>query len=96
VLARYAPQANPADYNNLYGVAVAEAFVELLQKAGANPTRESLLAAYRHWNEANPFLLPGNRQLTNGGNQFPIRGEVIVRYGNGLLTPVSGLKVPTA
>jgi branched-chain amino acid transport system substrate-binding protein len=96
VLARYAPQANPADYNNLYGVAVAEAFVELLQKAGANPTRESLLAAYRHWNEANPFLLPGNRQLTNGGNQFPIRGEVIVRYGNGLLTPVSGLKVPAA
>ena len=94
VLTRYAPQANADDYNNLYGVAVAEAFVELLQKAGPNPTRDSLLAAYRHWNQPNPFLLPGNRQTTSATNQFPIRGEVIVKYGNGLLTPVSGLKVP--
>jgi branched-chain amino acid transport system substrate-binding protein len=94
VLARYAPQANADDYNNLYGVAVAEAFVELLQKAGANPTRDSLLAAYRRWNQPNPFLLPGNRQFTDASNQFPIRGEVIVRYGNGVLTPVSGLKIP--
>jgi branched-chain amino acid transport system substrate-binding protein len=95
VLGRYAPQANPDDYNNLYGVAVAEAFVELLQKAGPNPTRESLLAAYRSWNQPNPFLLPGNRQFTGETNQFPIRGEVIVKYGNGLLTAVSGLKVPS-
>jgi branched-chain amino acid transport system substrate-binding protein len=94
VLARYAPQANPADYNNLYGVAVAEAFVELLRKAGPDPTRDSLLDAYRHWNEPNPFLLPGNRQRTSATSQFPIRGEVIVKYGNGVLTPVSGLKVP--
>ena len=94
VLARYAPQLNPKDALNYYGVAVAEAFVELLQKAGPNPTRQSLIAAYRKWSEVNPFLLPGNRQVTNAKSQFPVKGEVIVKFGNGVFTPVSGLKIP--
>jgi len=94
VLARYAPQLNPKDALNYYGVAVAEAFVELLQKAGPNPTRQSLIAAYRNWSEVNPFLLPGNRQVTNAKSQFPVKGEVIVKFGNGVFTPVSGLKIP--
>ncbi|HZO48950.1 MAG TPA: ABC transporter substrate-binding protein [Gaiellaceae bacterium] len=94
VLARFAPQLKPDDALNLYGVAVAEAFVELLQKAGPNPTREGLMKAYRSWNQANPFLIPGIRQHTDAKNQFPIRGEVIVKFGNGVFTPVSGLKVP--
>ena len=88
------PQLNPNDNLNAYGVAVAEAFVELLQKAGPNPTRDSLLAAYRHWNQANPFLIPGNIQHTDAKSQFPIRGEVIVKFGDGVFTPVSGLKIP--
>jgi branched-chain amino acid transport system substrate-binding protein len=94
VLARYAPQLNQNDVLNAYGVAVAEAFVELLQKAGPNPTRDSLLAAYRNWNQVNPFLLPGNVQHTDPKSQFPIRGEVIVKFGDGVFTPVSGLKIP--
>jgi len=94
LLSRYAPQLNPNDNLNAYGVAVAEAFVELLQKAGPNPTRDSLLAAYRHWNQANPFLIPGNIQHTDAKSQFPIRGEVIVKFGDGVFTPVSGLKIP--
>jgi branched-chain amino acid transport system substrate-binding protein len=94
VLSRFAPQLNPNDYNNYYGVAVAEAFVELLQKAGPSPTRASLVAAYRSWDQVNPFLLPGNRQHTDGSSQFPIRGEVIVKFGDGAFTPVSQLKVP--
>jgi hypothetical protein len=68
--------------------------VELLQKAGPNPTRDLLLAAYRHWDEANPFLFPGNRQHTDESSQFPIRGEVIVKFGDGVFTPVSQLKIP--
>ncbi len=94
VLARFAPQLNPSDYNNYYGVAVAEAFVELLQRAGPQPTRASLVAAYRHWNQANPFLLPGNTQHTDARSQFPIRGEVIVKFEDGVFVPVSRLKVP--
>jgi branched-chain amino acid transport system substrate-binding protein len=94
VLTRYAPQLNQNDALNFYGVAVAEAFVELLQKAGPSPTRQALLAAYRNWNQVNPFLIPGNTQHTDARNQFPIRGEVIVKFGDGVFTPVSGLKIP--
>jgi branched-chain amino acid transport system substrate-binding protein len=94
VLAKYAPQLKPADALNYYGVAVAEAFVELLQKAGPNPTRQSLIAAYRNWDQVNPFLIPGNKQHTDSKNQFPIRGEVIVKFTDGVFAPVSGLKIP--
>ena len=94
ILARYAPKLDPADYNNYYGVAVAEAFVELLAGAGRNPTRESLVAAYRRWDQVNPFLLPGNKQHTDTTNQFPIRGEVIVKFKDGVFAPVSALKIP--
>jgi len=94
ILAKYAPQLNPDDALNYYGVSVAEAFVELLQKAGPNPTRASLVAAFRKWNQVNPFLLPGNRQYTNANNQFPVRGEMIVKFSDGVFTPVSRLKIP--
>ena len=36
----------------------------------------------------------GNIQHTDAKSQFPIRGEVIVKFGNGVFTPVSGLKIP--
>jgi len=94
VLSKYAPQLNANDALNFYGVAVAEAFVELLQKAGPNPTRQSLIAAYRSWDQVNPFLIPGNKQHTDAKSQFPIRGEVIVKFGDGVFRPVSGLKIP--
>ncbi len=94
VLARYAPQLNATDYNNYYGVASAEAFVELLTAAGPNPTREGILKAYRSWNQQNPFLIPGNKQHTDSTNQFPITGEVIVKFSDGAFVPVSRLKFP--
>ncbi len=59
--------------STLYGVATAEAFTELLYTAGKNPTRASLLKAFRSWNQANPFLLPGIKQKTDATNQFPIK-----------------------
>ena len=94
ILAKYAPQLNATDYLNFYGVASAEAFVELLTAAGPNPTREGILKAYRGWDQQNPFLIPGNRQHTDSANQFPITGEVIVKFTNGSFVPVSRLKFP--
>lgn len=94
VLVKYAPQLKAENSLNYYGVAAAEAFVELLQKAGQNPTRQSLVAAYRNWDQVNPFLIPGNKQHTDAKNQFPIRGEVIVKFTDGVFVPVSGLKIP--
>jgi branched-chain amino acid transport system substrate-binding protein len=94
ILSRYAPQLNPNDYLNFYGVAAAEAFVELLTAAGPSPTREGIVKAYRNWDQQNPFLIPGNRQHTDATSQFPITGEVIVKFTNGAFVPVSRLKFP--
>jgi len=92
VMAKYRPGANVSDSLNYYGVAVAHAFVQLMYKAGKNPTRASLMKAYRSWNEANPFLLPGNRQRTGGSDQQPIQCERIAKFTNGTFQPVSKLK----
>jgi ABC-type branched-subunit amino acid transport system substrate-binding protein len=96
VLARYYPsgsaaavQANTIAY---FGVSTAHAFVQLLYKAGARPTRAKIMKAARNWNEANPFLLPGNKQETGGKDQFPVGCERIVKFTDGTLKAVSKLK----
>jgi branched-chain amino acid transport system substrate-binding protein len=92
VMAKYYPSGKVTDGLNLYGVAVAHAFVQLLYKAGKEPTRASLMKAYRTWNEANPFLLPGNRQRTGGDDQQPLQCERIARFTATGFQPVSKLK----
>ncbi|HTK24910.1 MAG TPA: ABC transporter substrate-binding protein [Gaiella sp.] len=92
VMAKYRPGARVTDALNYYGVAVAEAFVELMYKAGKNPTRASLMSAFRNWNELNPFLLPGNRQKTGGNDQLPIQCERVIKYTDGTFVPVSKMK----
>jgi branched-chain amino acid transport system substrate-binding protein len=95
VMAKYLPSARVTDGLNLYGVATAEAFVQLLYSAGKNPTRASLMKAYRSWNQPNQFLLPGNRQKTTGADQLPLQCERIIKFTNGVFVPVSKLKCDT-
>ena len=95
VMAKYNPRARVTDGFNYYGVATAEAFVELMYKAGKNPTRASLMKAYRSWNELNPFLLPGNRQKTGGADQLPLQCDRFVKFTDGTFVPVSKLKCDT-
>jgi branched-chain amino acid transport system substrate-binding protein len=92
VMAKYYPGGRATDGLNLYGVAVAHAFTQLLYKAGKNPTRASLMKAFRNWDEANPFLLPGNRQRTSGTDQEPIQCERIARFTANGFQFVSKLK----
>jgi branched-chain amino acid transport system substrate-binding protein len=96
VMAKYYPGGRVTDGLNIYGVGAAEAFVELLYKAGKNPTRASLMKAFRNWSEANQFLLPGNRQKTGGSDQLPIQCERIIKFTNGAFQPVSKLKCDSA
>ena len=70
VMAKYYPSGTVTDGLNFYGVASADAFVQLLYSAGKNPTRASLMKVYRNWSQANQFLLPGNRQKTAGATSF--------------------------
>jgi branched-chain amino acid transport system substrate-binding protein len=96
VMAKYYPKGRATDSLNLYGVGTAEAFTELLYAAGKNPTRASLLKAFRSWNQANPFLLPGIKQKTDATSQFPIKCERLAKFTDGTFTPVSALKCETA
>jgi branched-chain amino acid transport system substrate-binding protein len=84
ILARYMPGARPLDVYNYYGVAVAYSLVDVLKKAGANPTREGVLRAATHLNEVNPFLLPGIRIKTTPNDYYPMGKAQFVRYRRGL------------
>ena len=86
------PSGRATDALNYYGVSVAHAFTQLMYKAGRNPTRAALMNAFRNWNEANPFLLPGNRQKTGGSDQQPVGCERVAHFSGGTFTPVSKLK----
>ncbi len=96
VMSKYYPNGSAAAVQanglNLYGVAVAHAFTQLLYKAGKSPTRAGIMKAARAWNEANPFLRPGVRQVTKGKDQFPIGCEFIVKFTDGTFKDVSKVK----
>jgi branched-chain amino acid transport system substrate-binding protein len=92
VMAQYYPRGRLTDGLNFYGMAVAHAFTQLLYKAGKNPTRASLMQAYRNWNEVHPFLRPGNKQKTGGNDQFPVGCDQMVKFTNGTFRVVQPLK----
>jgi branched-chain amino acid transport system substrate-binding protein len=92
VMAKYYPSGRVTDGLNLYGVAAAHAFVQLMYKAGKNPTRASLMKAYRTWTETSPFLLPGNRVRTSGDDQRPIDCLQLQKFTNGTFQPVTGVR----
>jgi branched-chain amino acid transport system substrate-binding protein len=96
VMAKYYPSGNAKDGLNLYGVAAAHAYVQLMYKAGKNPTRASLMKAYRSWTETTPFLLPGNRVKTAGADQRPIDCLQLQKFTNGTFQPVAGLRCRTS
>jgi branched-chain amino acid transport system substrate-binding protein len=77
---------------NYYGVAAAHAFTQLLYAAGASPTRAAIMKAARTWNEANPFLLPGNREKTGAKDQSPVGCVRIAKFTDGVFKGVSKLK----
>jgi hypothetical protein len=55
----------------------------VLRRAGADPTRASLLRAARTLNTtANPFLLPGTRLRTSATDAFPLDTVYLYRYDN--------------
>ena len=95
VMAKYYPKGKATDALNFYGVGTAEAFVELLYAAGKNPTRASLMNAFRTWNQKNPFLLPGVKQQNSATNQFPISCTRLIKYTDGVFNPVSRVKCST-
>ena len=85
IMARYDPTGRPTDVYNFYGMAVAYTMVDTLKKAGRNLTRDSLMKAATHLNEAgNPFLLPGIVLRTTPTDYFPMDQAALFRYLKGI------------
>ena len=81
IMARYYPDGKVNDAFNIYGMAVAYSMVDVLQRAGANPTRKSVLDALNSLNESNnPFLLPGVQIKNTRTDHYTITREVMARY----------------
>lgn len=88
ILAGYAPSLVPSfqkgDANVMYGLAEGWTFVYALQHAGKNPTRASLVKAYKSLNtSANPFVYPGIKLQTSATDNFPIEQEILIKWAGG-------------
>jgi ABC-type branched-subunit amino acid transport system substrate-binding protein len=86
--------ALPFDGNVVYGMAQAYTFVQVLQKAGKQPTRQSLVAAVQAGGLSGPGLVPFRFSKTShagytGVQIFIIQG-VPVLQGSPLVTDDSG------
>jgi branched-chain amino acid transport system substrate-binding protein len=90
IIARYGRGADANDPQVMYGVAKAESFVQVLQRAGRNLTRAGLMNALLSMNSPNRFLLPGVVQKTSRTDRFVISHMQLQRF-NGetrLFSPV--------
>jgi hypothetical protein len=81
ILEKYAPSLYAKaglDGNDQYGVALAYTFVQALQKAGKNPTRQSLMNAIN--NDGKSFNTPGFVPLSySSSTHFGFEGEEVVK-----------------
>jgi ABC-type branched-subunit amino acid transport system substrate-binding protein len=81
ILQKYAPSVYAKyglDGNTLYGVALAYTFVQALQKAGKNLTRDSLMTAIN--NQGKHFVTPGFVPLSYSKSvHFGYEGEQVVK-----------------
>jgi branched-chain amino acid transport system substrate-binding protein len=88
ILNQYAPSLvasyQKGDANVMYGLAQGWTFVYALQHAGKNPTRASLVKAYKSLNTTkNPFLYPGIKLQTSATDNFPIEQEILIKWAGG-------------
>ncbi len=92
IMSRFAAGANQKDVHHVYGMAVAHEFVKVLNAAGKNPTRASVMAQTRKLNDpANPFLLPGLTVKTTATERFPIEQVLLQRWSKGSWKSFGGL-----
>jgi len=80
IIAKYGGGLNASDPQVYIGAAKAEAFVQVLYRAGRNPTRASLMNALLSMNYPNKFLLPGVVQKSSRTDHFIISQMQLIRY----------------
>ena len=84
ILKKYAPGANTKDGYYVAGMASAMSLVDVLKRAGANPTRASVMRAVRSQNQPkHPLLIPGIAVKTSARDGFPIEQVALQRWVSG-------------
>jgi branched-chain amino acid transport system substrate-binding protein len=91
IMRRYAPGRNVDEVAHLYGMSAAYSLVETLRRAGANPTRDSLLRAATRLDHQVPFMVRGVRIETSPRDYFPISRVRFTRYQRGYWRQFGGL-----
>jgi branched-chain amino acid transport system substrate-binding protein len=84
LMGRYLHGADQSNVFYLTGMSNAYMVVDALRRAGADPTRESLMGAAASMGESdNPFLLPGVVVRTTPTDRFPITQMEIGHFHGG-------------
>jgi ABC-type branched-subunit amino acid transport system substrate-binding protein len=92
ILRRYLPSAKPKEVAHLYGMAAAYTMVDALRRAGAQPTRASLLRAATHLDErSNPFIVKGIAVRTGPDDYLPVELTRMLRFHAGRWRQFGGL-----
>ncbi len=82
IIAKYGAGLNSNDPLLYYGVSKAETFVQLLFRAGKNPTRASFMNALLSMNYPNQFMLPGVVQKTSKTDRFIVSQMQLQRFNS--------------
>jgi len=100
---QYVPNL-PFDGNTVYGMSVAYTFVKLMQQAGTNPTRQSVVNALKTANLAGPGLVPisysgasgytGVQMGTISGGKLTLSGPRYTATDNGPIGTFNGTQPP--
>lgn len=92
IMSRYLPGASAADPLYVQGMAVGWTVVEMLKRAGKEPTRAGLVAAADALSlPGNPFLVPGIAIQTGPGDRRPVEEMLLQRWRKGAWRPFGGL-----
>jgi branched-chain amino acid transport system substrate-binding protein len=92
ILKKYVPGANPKDGYYVAGMASAYSLVDILKRAGKNPTRDSVMKAARTLNERkNPFVVAGILVKTSPRDGFPMQQVALERWTKGHWSIFTGL-----
>ena len=84
ILKKYIPSANPNDGYYIAGIATAMSMVDVLKRAGKNPTRASVMKAARSQNQAkHPLVVPGIVIKTAATDGFPMEQVSLQRWVSG-------------
>ena len=84
ILKKYIPSANPNDGYYIAGIATAMSMVDVLKRAGKNPTRALVMKAARSQNQAkHPLVVPGIVIKTAANDGFPMEQVSLQRWVSG-------------